>query len=130
MLVIFVFRYVQFLLLYGLSMDSSRIGGLLEALWDLVASARVGPGLRQASVAHLGGLLARANFIPLVYLHSFIRKMADWCHAYIKAQDSWNPNPGNNPHGVFYSVCQSLFYLIAFKHNYMFTDKKGKHFLQ
>lgn len=113
-------------MLYGLSKDVKRVPDFLEILWQLVPSARVGPGPRQASIAHLAGLLARAAYVNIQSVKIYIKKMTEWCHSYIKAQEMPSSHNGKNPHSVFYSVCQYIFYLVAFKHKELFSDKNGK----
>lgn len=114
---------------YGLYKDIRRMPSFLDSLWQLIPSARVGSGPRLASVLHLTGLLARATFISINYVKTYLSKMAEWCHSYVAAQEMPSTTNSKNPHTVFYSVCQCLFYLIAFKHKELFMNEKGKYII-
>lgn len=53
--------------------------------------------------------------------------MSDWAHSYISAQDSLEcANSDVRVHTVFYSVCQALFYIVAFRHKDLVDTKKSK----
>lgn len=51
--------------------------------------------------------------------------VAMWIHSYIANQDLEQANPNMFIHGVFYHVCQALFYLVAFRHKDFVETKKG-----
>lgn len=56
--------------------------------------------------------------------------MADWIHSYISAQDELGPiNNDVRIHRVFYSMCQALFYVIAFRHKDFVYSKRSKFFI-
>lgn len=56
-----------------------------------------------------------------------LQNMANWIHKYISAQDELGPvNSDVRIHRVFYSVCQALFYIVAFRHKSFVKKKKSK----
>lgn len=60
-------------------------------------------------------------------LKGTLQQMADWIHGYIANQDGLEcVNNDVRIHSVFYSVCQSLFYVIAFRQKDLFSCRKGK----
>lgn len=53
--------------------------------------------------------------------------MSTWVHSYISSQDSLEcANSDVRVHTVFYSVCQAMFYLLAFRHKDIMEGKKSK----
>lgn len=51
------------------------------------------------------------------YLKSYLIKFSDWIHNYIICHDSVTDFQFDfKQHCVFYSICQAMFYLIAFRH--------------
>lgn len=55
----------------------------------------------------------------------FLRNMSSWIHSYISNQDTAETTCTCRVHGVFYSTCQALFYLIAFRHRDLVNHNKG-----
>lgn len=60
-------------------------------------------------------------------LKGTLQQMSGWIHTYIANQDGLEcVNSDVRVHSVFYSVCQSLFYVIAFKQKDLFNNRKSK----
>lgn len=60
-------------------------------------------------------------------LKGAMQQMSDWIHAYMSNQDGLDSiNSDVRVHSVFYSVCQGLFYVIAFRHRDLLSRKKSK----
>lgn len=60
-------------------------------------------------------------------LQSVLLEMSTWIHSYISSQDSLEcANSDVRVHTVFYSVCQAMFYLLAFRHKDIIDGKKRK----
>lgn len=56
-----------------------------------------------------------------------MQQIAEWIHTYIANQDAVEGlNADIRAHAVFYSVCQALFYLVAFRHKDLVERKKSK----
>lgn len=56
-----------------------------------------------------------------------MQQIAEWIHSYIATQDGLEcVNSDVRVHAVFYSVCQALFYLVAFRHKDLIESKKSK----
>lgn len=54
--------------------------------------------------------------------------MAAWIHSYITTQDGLEClNSDIRVHAVFYSVCQALFYVVAFRHKDLVSSRKSKY---
>ena len=59
-------------------------------------------------------------------LKGTLQQMASWIHVYISGQDLLDCVDYNvNVHVVFYSMCQGLFYIIAFRQKDLINTKKG-----
>ena len=59
-------------------------------------------------------------------LKGTLQQMADWIHAYIATQDGLEcVNSDLRIHVVFYTVCQALFYVVAFRHKDLVNTKKS-----
>ncbi|XP_012255326.1 RNA polymerase I-specific transcription initiation factor RRN3 isoform X2 [Athalia rosae] len=100
-------------------------------LWRKVSNPNVAPIIRQSSVSYVASLLARATFVDLGLLKATLFEMSSWIHSYISSQDSLEcANSDVRVHAVFYSVCQAMFYVIAFRHKHLVNTRKNLLFLQ
>lgn len=122
--------HVQFLIFYFISFKKSLAYSFLNLLWRKVVNISMAPVIRQVSASYIASLLSRAKFIPVSVLMEFLRNMCSWIHSYISNQDTAETNYRCHVHGVFYSTCQALFYLIAFRHRDLVNHNKGLRFLQ
>jgi hypothetical protein len=60
-------------------------------------------------------------------LKASIAEMSTWIHSYISSQDGLEcVNSDIRVHSVFYTICQTLFYVIAFRHSDFVHTKKSK----
>lgn len=124
-------HHVQYLLFYLCSFRTAVVEAFVKFLWQKVSNPNMPHFLRQQAVAYVVGLLARATFIPLNLLQGILGEMANWIHSYIYSQDSLEcVNNDIRVHIVFYSICQGLFYLLAFRHKEIMNGRKNLLFLQ
>ncbi|XP_015595877.1 RNA polymerase I-specific transcription initiation factor RRN3 [Cephus cinctus] len=124
-------HHVQFILFYICSFRTLVAETFINWLWRKVSNPNVAPIMRQSAVSYIASILARATFIPIGILKTMLFEMSSWIHSYISSQDSLEcANSDVRVHTVFYSVCQSLFYLIAFRHKDLVETKKNLMFLQ
>ncbi|XP_058057381.1 RNA polymerase I-specific transcription initiation factor RRN3 [Anopheles bellator] len=122
--------HVQFLLFYFSSFKMAYGEHFISSLWKNVSNPTISPTVRQSSVGYIASLLARANFIPLSHLKSMLQEMSQWVHSYIQRSDSMNYNQSIKAHLVFYSVCQAIFYMVAFRSKHLTASAKNLAFLQ
>lgn len=80
-------------------------------------------------MGYLASILARGRFISLMLLRDMLSQLCDWVHQYIQRSDSV-ANNSLKAHTVFYSICQAIFYIIAFRSRDLTSDKKGLLYLQ
>ncbi|KFB38508.1 hypothetical protein ZHAS_00005915 [Anopheles sinensis] len=122
--------HVQFLLFYFCSFKLSYAEHFITSLWKNVSNPSMSPVVRQASVGYVASMLARGKFVPLSYLKSMLHEMSHWAHNYIQRCDSMQYNQSLKAHLVFYSVCQAIFYVVAFRSKHLTSDAKNLTFLQ
>ncbi|KAL0842378.1 hypothetical protein ABMA28_014499 [Loxostege sticticalis] len=128
-------RYVQFLLLYTISISQQCADRILNNLWVVAAGLHgLGPGAlatRRTAASHLAGLLARCVRVPNSRLIHYLKNMAEWCHSYITAtQESTTASDNTKVHGSFHAVCHAIFYLVAFKNHHLFMNKENLLFVE
>lgn len=124
-------HHVQFLLFFLCSVRTVMAEAFVSFLWRKVTSPIVAPVIRQSAVMYLGSLLARATYINVSMLKASLAEMSAWIHSYICSQDGVEGvNLDVRIHAVFYTICQALFYVIAFRHSDLVHSKKDLMFLQ
>ncbi|XP_046628469.1 RNA polymerase I-specific transcription initiation factor RRN3 [Neodiprion virginianus] len=124
-------QHVQFIMFYICSFKPTVSEAFVNWLWQKVSDPNVAPVIRQSSVSYIASLLARATFIQLEVIKTTLLKMSMWIHSYISSQDSLEcANSDVRVHGVFYTVCQAMFYVIAFRHKHLVETRKNLLFLQ
>ncbi|XP_055595204.1 RNA polymerase I-specific transcription initiation factor RRN3 [Uranotaenia lowii] len=123
-------HHVQFLMFYLCSFKSAYVEYFITHLWGQVCNPNVSTPMRQAAVGYVGSMLARAKFVPVGLLKSTLRELSNWVHNYIQRTDSMNYNQSLKAHMVFYSVCQAIFYVVAFRSRLLTSCAKNLSFLQ
>ncbi|XP_069704959.1 RNA polymerase I-specific transcription initiation factor RRN3 isoform X2 [Periplaneta americana] len=124
-------HHVQFLLFYLCSFRAVMAEAFVGFLWRKVTSPNVAPVIRQSAVMYLGSLLARAAYVNVSMLKTSLAEMSVWIHSYICNQDGLESAKLDvRIHAVFYTICQALFYVIAFRHSDLIDSKKNLMFLQ
>ncbi|XP_047512412.1 RNA polymerase I-specific transcription initiation factor RRN3 [Pieris napi] len=127
-------RYVQFLLLYTISINQQCADRIFNNLWTITAGLHgLGPGAlttRKTAASHLAGLLARCVRVPNSRLIDYLKTMADWCHGYITATQETSAHDNTKVHGAFHAVCHAIFYLVAFKNHHLFMSKECLNFVE
>ncbi|PSN29624.1 hypothetical protein C0J52_27788, partial [Blattella germanica] len=123
--------HIQFLIFYLCSFKMQLVEGFLSFLWRKVINPNVAPVIRQSAVMYVGSLLSRSSYININMIKTSLAEMSIWIHKYIESQDGLeSANSDVRVHAVFYSVCQSLFYIVAFRYRDLVSGKKNLTFLQ
>uniref|UniRef100_A0A1B0G3J9 RNA polymerase I-specific transcription initiation factor RRN3 n=1 Tax=Glossina morsitans morsitans TaxID=37546 RepID=A0A1B0G3J9_GLOMM len=123
-------HHVQFLVFYYCSLKQTLSQVFLASLWNKVTNPNCPALIRQASVGYLSSFLARSAFIHVNIIKLYLKEMCDWCQQYIKGSQLSRSNVSLKSNLVFYSVCQAIFYVIAFRSRDLTVDKKSILFLQ
>uniref|UniRef100_A0A667YP03 RRN3 homolog, RNA polymerase I transcription factor n=1 Tax=Myripristis murdjan TaxID=586833 RepID=A0A667YP03_9TELE len=126
--------HVQYTVFYLCSFRQALAEAFLDHLWKILQSPSQPAVLRQAAAGYMGSFLARAKFIPVATVRACLDLLLPWIHHYIDSQDSSGRQAccDVNLHGPFYTACQSVFYIIIFKHKAILEGnmKKGLAYLQ
>ncbi|XP_052818391.1 RNA polymerase I-specific transcription initiation factor RRN3-like [Mya arenaria] len=116
--------HTQFVMFYLASLKTELCDGFLDYLWKRVQNPNVHSVYRQTAVTYMGSLLARAKFINIRTVMRTLELMMTWAHNYTQTcLDSVMADIKH--HGPFYSVCQAVFYVFAFRQKEMFETRKG-----
>ncbi|XP_014223564.1 RNA polymerase I-specific transcription initiation factor RRN3 [Trichogramma pretiosum] len=124
--------HIQFVMFYFCSFKPAVAETFTKWLWEIVSNPSKAPIIRQIAVSYISSLLARAKFIPVVVIQNTLVEMSAWIHSYISSQEMSLEcvNSDVRVHTVFYSVCQAMFYLLAFRHKDIIDTKKSLLILQ
>ncbi|XP_055850778.1 RNA polymerase I-specific transcription initiation factor RRN3 [Episyrphus balteatus] len=123
-------HHVQFLVFYFCSFKNILGEKFLEFLWNKMKDPNESAIIRQASVGYIASFLARSKTLPLEVLKNYLKDLCEWAHQYIQRCDQYRANGTLKANLVFFSVCQAIFYVIAFRSRDLTADKKGLLFLQ
>ncbi|XP_036321905.1 RNA polymerase I-specific transcription initiation factor RRN3 [Rhagoletis pomonella] len=123
-------HHVQFLLFYYCSFKNAIAEAFLASLWEKIKNPNVSAVIRQAAVGYIASFLARAKFVPLPVLKFYLKELCDWAHQYIQRCDQYRQNGSLKANIVFFSLCQAVFYVIAFRSRDLTAEKKSLLFLQ
>ncbi|BFF93998.1 RNA polymerase I-specific transcription initiation factor RRN3 [Drosophila madeirensis] len=121
-------HHVQFVIFQACSIRPSYSEAFLSSLWLKVQNPNVSAILRHAAVGYMASFLARARFVPLSTIKMYLNELSNWANSYIGDSDQYSSQNGSlKANMVFFSVCQSIFYLIAFRAKDLTKDL---HYLQ
>jgi len=116
-------KYIQFLLFYICSFNPEEYPERFvhQCLYSHLfqASPTTFPITRITSASYLGSFISRARYVPARLIKDSLYRMASWAHAYLDRHAQRPPRPSDSDvevHGVFYAVCQSIFYVFCYKH--------------
>ncbi|CAG9773105.1 unnamed protein product [Ceutorhynchus assimilis] len=124
-------HHVQFVMFALCALKSTVTEAFLNYLWKKVSNPNIAIVLRQAAVTYIASLVARGSFVPLSIVKGTMQQISEWIHAYTANQDGLEcVNSDVRVHAVFYSVCQALFYLVAFRHKDLVDRKRNIVFLE
>ncbi|KAM7352486.1 RNA polymerase I-specific transcription initiation factor RRN3 homolog Tif-IA [Cochliomyia hominivorax] len=123
-------HHAQFVVFYFCSLKQCLAESFLSSLWDKIRNPNCSAVIRQTSVGYMASFLARSKFISINILKHYLQELCSWAHQYIQGCDQYRQNGSLKANIVFFSVCQSIFYVIAFRSKDLTHDKKGLLFLQ
>ncbi|EGC32245.1 hypothetical protein DICPUDRAFT_81920 [Dictyostelium purpureum] len=87
---------------------------------------------RHACAAYIGGFVSRASYLPHHIVKLVFKDLLGFAMNYVDRVDvKSNPNVGPDPynHSLFYSVCQSIYYIFCFRNTIILeisNDKEDK----
>lgn len=128
-------KFTQFLVFYLCSLAPATCGSSFASLLcDIFISKTRPPNTRMSAAAYLASYLARASYLPQSVVLESVRRLLEWCVSYAQlAEDRRNPCMSTaDPvlHGVFYSACQAVMYVLCFRLKDLTEDSKLKRILR
>jgi RNA polymerase I-specific transcription initiation factor RRN3 len=120
-------KYTQFLIFYLSRLKETYSCQFLGYLLNKMADVNVDSLSRQSCSAYIGSYISRAIFIKLELVKDSLYVMVGWVHDYLENLDKKNMFPDVEVHSIFYSVCQSIFYIICFHYTNLFQNE-GKEY--
>ncbi|KAH8354586.1 RNA polymerase I-specific transcription initiation factor RRN3 [Drosophila kikkawai] len=123
-------HHVQFVIFQVTGIRSDYWDGFLQMLWNKVKNPNASAIIRHTAVGYLSSFIARAKFLPLSTITFYLKELSKWAHSYIDDSDEYGQNCSLKANMVFFSVCQGIFYLIAFRASDLTRCTKDLLFLQ
>jgi len=113
--------HTQFLYLYLASLSPTICYKFLLENWRIFSNPNTPSVLRQTAMAYIASFLSRASFAPVSLVMSYLDKITSWAMSYIRSRESQSGGldfmyTDLSRHGPFYSACQAIFYVFAFRH--------------
>lgn len=122
--------HVQFIMFLFCSFDQIYANSLLDVCWKKIEEANTPAILRQGCAAYVASFIARAKYIPISTVQTCMDLISHWIHCYIDMHDATSVGPDANKYGVFYSVCQALFYMFVFRHKQLLDLDGGLKYIR
>ncbi|KAK8798826.1 hypothetical protein WA158_007910 [Blastocystis sp. Blastoise] len=125
-------KHVQFLLFYICQYNKRFIEQFIGRMIDWICSEEAIQITRQTCAAYCASFVCRALYIELDVVKSVLYYLIHWVKAYIDIyQKQENPLYAGSPgHTLFYSVIQSVCYILCFCGRRIARDPAGMRFLR
>ena len=123
--------HVQYLMFYIGSSENFALQ-LCEWLWRQFLHLNTPSIIRQTAVAYIASMIARAKYITVMQLRTFLKRITNWIHSYLSARSDVGIDyscVNVKAHGPFYAACQALLYIIAFRQDEITQGHKSLEFL-
>ncbi|XP_050436123.1 RNA polymerase I-specific transcription initiation factor RRN3-like isoform X2 [Adelges cooleyi] len=125
--------HIQYIVYYFVSFKATLSEKFSNYLWKKCCDMSAPSTLRQAAAGYLASFLSRAPFVSINVLKTALSDLSTWCVNYINRVDK-SVKVVNEEllrwHAVFYSMCQALFYVIAFRHEDLMDSKRNLKFME
>lgn len=118
----------QFLLFYLANLGPGVGARFLASTWRVFTSPTSPSITRQTAMSYLASFLSRAAIVTTPQVLGHLVKLSSWCDSYIRAREGQGTSldfmyTDLARHGSFYSACQAIFYIFAFKHQQLTLPK-------
>ncbi|KAI5067231.1 hypothetical protein GOP47_0017759 [Adiantum capillus-veneris] len=125
-------KFTQFLIFYVCSLSPSTVGDKFTSLLcEILTSPNRAPNTRMSAAAYLASFLARAKYLPLNIISSSLKRVVSWCISYtprqIETKGALTVDAG--VHGVLYSACQAVMYVLCFRMKTLLDDLDAREML-
>lgn len=122
--------YVQFLLFWMSSFHETLSFQFVNYLWNKFSSMQTPVVFRQAAAGYMASYIARAKFLCVRIAKYLIETMMCWIHSYLDTLSPGNIRADPRVHAPFYSLCQAVFYVFAFRSKALLESADGFDFLR
>eukprot|EP01018_Ginkgo_biloba_P032309 Gb_32274 [translate_table: standard] len=120
-------KFTQFLIFYLCSLAPATCGAKFASmLCDIFVSKSRPPNTRMTAAAYLASYLSRGKFLPLSAVSASLKRLVDWCVQYAPYQNDERKTINTGSHGVFYSACQAVMYVLCFRMKSLIDDPKQR----
>jgi len=123
-------HHVQFLWFVLCSYDQQLWKHFLSWLWQHVQNPSTVSSIRQNAASYLASYLARAAYLDVHVVTTYVQTLVNWIHGYISNQEGSGGNANASVHSTFYSACQAVFYVIVFRMKEILAMRHGHDFLK
>lgn len=123
-------RYTQFIVFYVSSKRSDFPEVLLSFLIHVLMDPHKTTVLRQSAVAYIAGIICRNKRVSVDSTRRCLDLLFQWAHSYMDHCEESVVGPDPSRFALFYSVCQSLFYIICFRHRQILNMQDGAMYMQ
>ena len=111
--------HTQFLYLYLSSLSPTICARFLLENWKTFCNPNTPSILRQTAMAYIASFLSRATFVSVSLVMTYLDRITSWAMTYIGTRETQAGGFDfmyTDHHGPFYSACQAIFYVFAFRH--------------
>lgn len=128
--------HTQFIFFHLASRDPTLCKRFMAENWRTFINPNTPSILRQTAMAYISSLLSRCSTVTPGLILAYLEKITAWAHSYVRARDDQVTGcldfmyTDLACHGSFYSACQAVFYLFAFKHRALVTSPTRAKVLQ
>jgi len=127
--------HTQFLYLYLASLSPTICSRFLLENWRIFSNPNTPSILRQTAMAYIASFLSRATFASVNLVMTYLDRITSWAMSYIRSRETQASGldfmyTDLNHHGPFYSACQAIFYVFAFRHTELTTSETRMKTLQ
>jgi len=108
-------KYTQYLLFLSCSFHPAFPERLLAILYSGLFDHKNHEVYRISCSAYIASFVARALYLPIQMSFTAVELLSAWANEYIDKYESTVRYPDAEKHCVFYSNCQSLFYVLCYR---------------
>lgn len=96
--------------------------GFLDYLWKKFSNPASCQVTKQICTYYIGSFLARTKFVDIKTCVATMQLIVTWLHAYIEKATHAKNYANFDVHRTFYALCQTLFYVVIFRHRQLFAQ--------
>jgi len=121
--------HTQYIIFYLANLDPEVTQRFLAVTWRAFNSPSSASITRQTAMSYLASFLSRSAIVTPQQVLAHLNRLSSWAHSYVRARDSQDSGldfmyTDLARHGPFYSACQAIFYIFAFRHQELTSTPK------